>query len=322
MKSRYLLGMLALQFALVASSAATAQTFPNRPVRLISPYAAGGTADVLSRIIGKHMNGHLGQTVIIDNRPGAAGLIGAAALAQSAPDGYTIGVLATPHAATPIDKKVGFDPADLDAVALVAVVPNLLSVHVSVPAKNLQDVIALARSQPGKLAYGNTGNFSSGHLGMEMLKQESKVDIIAVPYKGGAPALQDLVAGHIHMSISGPQNFLPYIKSGQLRPIATTGAKRSTAVPEIPTFAESGLPNFELNEWYAIFVPKNTPKDIVARLNKEILRSVNEPEVRTFFNTIGAESSAMSPEQVAAYFKNERTKLGKLVGSLGLQGSD
>jgi tripartite-type tricarboxylate transporter receptor subunit TctC len=205
------------------------------------------------------------------------------------------------------------------AIALLAVVPGLLCVNSVVPATSLADVIGLARAKPGQLSYGNPGNFTAGHLAMEMLKVQSRVDIVAVPYRGGAPALQDLVAGQIAMSISGPSNFLPYIKNGRLRAIASTGLARSTAVPDVPTFAESGMPGFELNEWYAIFAPGRTPPGLVARLNRDILQALAEADVRAFFATIGAEPRNMSADAVDGFFRNETDRLGKLVSTLGLK---
>jgi tripartite-type tricarboxylate transporter receptor subunit TctC len=305
--------------AVLGSIPAKAQAYPSRPVHLIVPYAAGGTADGIARILSNHLRTSLGQTVVIDNRGGAGGLIGAAVLTQSPADGYTIGVLATPHAATPLDRDSGFNRAAVKAVALLAVVPGLLCVNSSVPASSLADVISLARAKPGRLTYGNPGNFTAGHLAMEMLKAQSRVDIVSVPYRGGAPALQDLVAGQIQMSISGPSNFLPYIKNGQLRAIASTSLKRSTAVPDVPTFSEGGMPGFELNEWYGIFAPSKTPPELVARLNHDIAQALAQPDVRAFFTTIGAEPRNLSPDEFDGFFRKETDRLGKLVSTLGLK---
>ena len=301
------------------SLAANAQTYPNRSLKIIVPYAAGGTADTLARRIAQHLSGYLGQPVIIDNRAGAAGLIGAAVLQQSAPDGYTIGMLATPHVATPVEAGTNFDPAKLTAVSLVAVVPSLVCANPSVPAKSVADLISLARSKPGQLTYGNPGTYSAGHLAMELFKQRAGIDIRAVPYRGGAPAFQDLLGGQISLAISGPSNCLPFIETGQLRPIATTGAKRSSAAPNVPTFAEGGLPGFELNEWWGVLAPLDTPKDIVSRLNKEINRAVQEAEVRDFFVKLGAEPQNISDDEFGKFFANEHKTLKALVSSLGLR---
>jgi tripartite-type tricarboxylate transporter receptor subunit TctC len=319
MKLSRMLEALAVCGAVLGSIPAMAQTYPSRPVHLIVPYAAGGTADGIARILSKHLRTSLGQTVVIANRGGAGGLIGAAVLTQSPADGYTIGVLATPHAATPLDRDSGFDRAGVKAVALLAVVPGLLCVNSSVPASSLADVISLARAKPGRLTYGNPGNFTAGHLAMEMLKAQSRVDIVSVPYRGGAPALQDLVAGQIQMSISGPSNFLPYIKNGQLRAIASTSLKRSTAAPDVPTFSEGGMPGFELNEWYGIFAPSKTPPELVARLSHDIAQALAQPDVRAFFTTIGAEPRNMSPDELDGFFRKETDRLGKLVSTLGLK---
>jgi tripartite-type tricarboxylate transporter receptor subunit TctC len=317
------LGRLSMAFAICGAALgpvpAIADDYPGRPLHIIVPYAPGGTADAIARMIAKHLGTSLGHPVVIDNRAGAGGLVGAAAMTQSPADGYTIGILATPHAATPLDRNSGFDRARVGAVALVAVVPGLLCVNTSVPAASLADVISLARARPGQLSYGNPGNFSAGHLAMEMMKAQSGVDIVAVPYRGGAPALQDLVAGQIAMSISGPSNFLPYITTGQLRAIASTGLTRSTAAPDVPTFAESGMPGFELNEWYGIFAPSRTPPQVVARLNRDIAQALAQPDVRAFLTTIGAEPKNMSPDEVDGFFRKETDRLGRLVGTLGLK---
>jgi tripartite-type tricarboxylate transporter receptor subunit TctC len=319
MKRCPLVVVLALCGAVLGTVAAAANDYPNRPLHLIVPYAAGGTADGIARILSKHLRTSLAQNVVIDNRGGAGGLIGAAVLTQSPPDGYTIGILATPHAATPLDRDAGFDRSRVKAVALLAVVPGLLCVNSSVPVSSLADVISLARTKPGQLTYGNPGNFTAGHLAMEMLKTQSRVDITPVPYRGGAPALQDLLAGQIQMSISGPSNFLQYIKNGQLRAIASTGLKRSTAAPDVPTFAEAGMRGFELNEWYGIFAPSKTPPELVARLHSDIAQALAQPDVRAFYITIGAEPGNLSPDEFDRFFRTETDRLGKLVSTLGLK---
>lgn len=310
-----LLGLLGPTFP------ADAQMFPERPVKIIVPYAAGGTADTLARKIGQYLSGYVGQPIIVDNRPGAAGIIGAAALQQSAPDGYTLGMLATPHVATPAEVGTQFDPTQLQAVSLVAIVPSLICSHPSVAANSVAEVIALARSKPGQLTYGNPGTYSAGHLAMEMFKQKAGVDIRAIPYRGGAPAFQDLLGGQINFAISGPSNCLPFMQTGQLRPIATTGLKRSQAAPNVPTLAES-LPGFELNEWWGLLAPKNTPLPVITRLNKEINRAVQEAEVRDFFLKMGAEPQDHTAGKFDEFFAEQHRTLKTLVGSLGLKPSN
>ena len=308
-----LLGLSTLSFT------ANAQTYPDRPVKIIVPYAAGGTADTLARRIGQHLSTYLGQPVIIDNRAGAAGLLGAAILQNSPADGYTVGMLATPHVATPPNPSNPFDPSKLKAVSLAAIVPSMICANASVPAKSVPDLIAVARSKPGELTYGNPGTYSAGQLAMELFKQKTGVNIRAIPYRGGAPAFQDLLGGTINLAISGPSNCLPFLQTGQLHAIATTGSKRSTAAPNVPTLAESGLPGFELNEWWGVFAPLNTPPEIVARLNREINRAIQQQEVKDFFVTMGAEPQNISADEFGTFFANEQTKLKTLVDSLGLK---
>lgn len=310
-------GMLLCLLGLVSS--ADAQTYPDRPVRIVVPFAAGGTADTLARKIGQYLSGYLGQPVIVENRPGAAGLIGAAFVQGSAPDGYTLGMLATPHLATPADAGNPFDPTKLKAVSLVAIVPSLVCANPALGASSVAEVIALARAKPGQLTYGNPGTYSGGHLAMEMFKQRAKVDIRAIPYRGGAPAFQDLLGGQINLAISGPSNCLPFLQTGQLRSIGTTGLKRSAAAPGVPTFAESGLPGFELNEWWGLLAPEKTPPVIVARLNREINRAVQQPEVQDFFMKMGAEPQNVSSERFDAFYVDQIKTLKALVGSLGTQ---
>lgn len=310
---------LTLLWLSTMSFVANAETYPNRAVKIIVPYAAGGTADTLARKIAQKLSGYLGQPVIIDNRAGAAGLIGAAVLQNSNADGYTVGMIATPHVATPATPSDPFDPTKLKAVSLVAIVPSLICANPSVPATSVAELISLARSKPGELTYGNPGTYSAGQLAMELFKQKAGVDIRAIPYRGGAPAFQDLLGGTISLAISGPSNCLPFIATGQLRPIATTGSKRSTAAPNVPTLAESGLPGFELNEWWGIFAPLNTPQDIVLRLNQEINRAVQQPEVKDFFLKLGAEPQNISVDEFSTFYGNENKKLKALVDSLGLK---
>jgi len=306
--------------ALALAFEAAAQIFPARPVRIIVPYAPGGTADVLSREIAVKLTAAFNQQVIVENRAGAGGMIGAEALAKSAPDGYTIGMLATPHVGTPFVMKLAFDPAkDLTPVTQVVNVPGLLSVHASVAARNLDELIALARSRPGQLSYGHPGSMSAGHLALELLKSRAKIDIVAVPYKGGGPATVDLLSGQIQMMIAGPTAHLPHVKAGKLRAIATTGLHRSSALPDTPTIAESGLSGFELNEWYGYFAPARTPTSLIARLQEEVARALNTPELRSRFASLGAEPVGSTPEQFGRFFQGESEKIGKLIADLHLK---
>lgn len=313
---------LALFCSASLSLPATAQVYPSHPIKIVVPYAAGGTADTLARKIGQYLSKYLGQPIVIDNRAGAAGMIGAAVLGQSSPDGYVLGMIATPHAATPVEAGSSFNVSQLTPVALVAIVPSLVCANPKLSARSVAEVITLARAKPAQLTYGNPGQFSAGHLAMEMFKQRAGLDIRAIPYRGGAPAFQDLVGGQIDLAISGPSNCLPFIQTGQLHPIGTTGSSRSTAAPNVPTFAESGMPGFELNEWWGVFAPNNTPPDVVARLNKEINRAIQEPEVRDFFAAMGAEPQNITADEFAKFFAGEIKKLKDLVQSLGLKSTN
>lgn len=298
---------------------ANAQTFPSKPLKIIVPYAAGGTADTLARKVGQVLSANIGQPVIIDNRAGAAGLVGAAVLQHSPEDGYTIGMIATPHVATPRDPSNPFDPKQLRAVSLVAVVTSLICANSSTPVKSVSELVSYARANPGRLTYGFPGTYSAGQLAMELFKKRAGIDIRGIPYRGGAPAFNDLLGGTIDLAISGPTNCLPFVQTGQLKPIVTTGAKRTEATADVPTLAESGFPDFELDEWWGLFAPLKTPDAVVQWLNKEINRAIQNQEVQTFFKQIGAQPQNLSAEKFSAFFASENVKLKSLVESLDLK---
>ncbi len=303
----------------VALAPAIAQNFPSRAIRLIVTFPAGGQADVLARVLGKYVTQNTGQPVIIDNRGGAGGMVGAEVLANAAPDGYTIGMLSTPHITIPALQKPSFDPRLLRPITNVAIVPSLLSVNSASSFYTVGDIVAQARARPGALTSGNAGNLSTSHLAMELLKSRAKIDILVIPYKGGAPALNDLLGGQIDMTMGGPSVLMGHVKGGKLRAIATTGLKRSAAMPDVPTFAESGFPGFELNEWYALFAPDKTPPELIARLNQEFVKALREPEVRSTLIAIGAEPVGDTPAELGAFYFSEIDRLGKLVNTLGLK---
>ncbi|MFO1283863.1 MAG: tripartite tricarboxylate transporter substrate binding protein [Burkholderiales bacterium] len=303
----------------VAASPAIADEFPSKPIRLIVPFPAGGQSDVLARVVGKYIGQNTGQTVVVDNRGGAGGMVGAEVLANATPDGYTIGMLSTPHVTYPAVMKPAYDPKALRAITNIALVPSVLSVNVASPHRTLADILVQARARPGALTSGNAGNLSTSHLAMELLKQRTGVDIQVIPYKGGAPSLQDLLGGQIDMAMGGPSALMQHVKGGRLRAIAVTGAKRSTAMPEVPTFAESGVPGFEMNEWYALFAPARTPPAVIARLHQEVVRALKEPEVRNTLIAMGAEPVADTPAELEAFYLQEMDRLGKLVRQLGLK---
>src|SRR5437016_9718297 len=255
--------------AAVAACAAIgswAQPYPTKPIRIIVPFAVGGTTDLLSRAVGAKLAAALGQPVIADNRPGAGSVIGTEIVAKAPPDGHTIGMLISTHAVNPfVMKSLPYDTInDFTPITLVAIVPGILSVNASLPVRSVQEMVQLVRSKPGRYNYGLPGSMTSGHLSMELLKVIAGLDMVAVPYKGGAPAAADLAAGQVQFMINSPPTVLPFVKAGRVRALAVTGAKRSPGFPDLPTIRESGFPDYETYEWYGLFAPARAPKEIVA----------------------------------------------------------
>ncbi len=312
-------------FALAASSFALssfAQTdWPNKPIQLIVTFAPGGTSDVLARAIAPDLSKALGQPVLVVNKPGANSTIATREVARAAPDGNTIGLFISAHAINPhITKSLPYDSKkDFIPLAMLALMPGILTVNPSVPAKNLQELVALAKAKPGTLAYGTPGGLTSGQLSMQYLIKLAAVNITEIGYKGGGPALTDLLAGHIQMLINSPTSTIPHVKSGKLRPIATTGATRPEALKDIPTIAESGFPGFELYEWYALFLPAGTPKPIVDRLYAEVMKVMASPAMVKRIAEIGAQSSTDTPQQFAKFLEKEDKVWGDLVKQIGIK---
>ena len=317
-KIKFLFALAASSFAL--SSFAQAD-WPNKPIQIIVTFAPGGTSDVLARAIAPDLSKALGQPVLVVNKPGANSTIATREVARAAPDGYTIGLFISAHAinhhitkSLPYDTKKDFIP-----LAMLALMPGILTVNPSVPAKNLQELVALAKAKPGTLAYGTPGGLTSGQLSMQYLIKLAAVDITEIGYKGGGPALTDLLAGHIQMLINSPTSTIPHVKSGKLRPIATTGATRPEALKDIPTIAESGFPGFELYEWYALFLPAGTPKPIVDRLYAEVMKVMASPAMVKRIAEIGAQSSTDTPQQFAKFLEKEDKVWGDLVKQIGIK---
>jgi len=314
-----------LAFALCATliplSAAVADTWPSKPIRIIVTFAPGGTSDVLARSIAPDLSKALGQPVLVMNKPGGNSTIATQDVARSAPDGYTIGLFISAHSINPyITKSLPYDSKkDFIPLAMLALMPGILTVNPSVPAKNLQELVALAKAKPASLAYGTPGGLTSGQLSMQYLVKLAGIDVTEIGYKGGGPALTDLLAGHIQMLINSPTSTIPHVRSGKLRPIATTGATRPEALSDIPTIAESGFPGFELYEWYALFLPAGTPKNIVNRLNTEIMKVMASPAMVKRIADIGAQSSKDTPEQFAKFLEKEDKVWGDLVKQIGIQ---
>jgi len=299
--------------ALAFTSAGTAQAqkaaaYPDKPIRLIVPFTPGGSADILGRAIGQELTKSLGQAVVIENIGGAGGSVGADKAAHATPDGYTlfmghIGTLAVnPH----IYPKLPYDPLkDFTPVAWVANVVNVLAVHPSVPAKTLKELVAYAQANPGKINYGSGGNGSAAHLATEYLKLQTKTEMMHVPYKGTAPAVQDLVAGQTQVVFTGAPALIPFFKSGQLRAIAVSSKQRLEALSDVPTVAESGYPGFEADQWYGIVVPTGVPADIVRKLNTHINQALNAPELKTRLQAEGAIAAPTTPEKFGAHIRAE-----------------
>jgi len=297
-----------------------AQGYPNKPIRMIVPWPPTGTVDILGRTLGQKLGEALGQSVVIDNRGGANGMIGTDMAAKAAPDGYTILVEnitgQTINAA--LHEKKAYDIyKDLAPVSLLAWVPNGVVSLPTLPAKNIQELIALAKSQPGKLTYASFGIGSSAHLTFELFKGMTGVDMLHIPYKGGGPAIADLLAGQVSIYIPVLPSVVSLSKSGKLRLLAVTGAKRSSAMPDVPTVAESGVPGFEASNWFGLMVPAGTPADIVSRLNAEAGKAMQSADVKEKLGGLGYEVQSSTPPEFGAFLRKEGDKWAKVVKASG-----
>ena len=312
-----------LAFALTAiATTAAAQSYPNKPVRLVSPYPPGGANDILARIVGQKLGENLGQQIVIENRGGATGNIGAEYVAKAAPDGYTILMAQASNLTINISlmSKLPFDPVkDFAPVTLVATTPNLLVVHPSLPVRTVKDLVVLAKVKPGSVNYASSGSGSAGHLAGELFKKVAGIDMVHIPYKGAAPALTDVVAGQAQLYFTSPISAQPFVKGGRLRMVAVTSLKRSPSMPDIPTVAEAGYPDFDVVSWWGIVTPAAVPKEIVAKLHIEIVRVLASPEIKAKFADQGADVASNTPEQFAAYIKSEIAKWAKLIRELGVK---
>jgi len=284
------------------------------------PYPAGGPLDTVARLLGQKVSESVKQPVIVDNKPGAGGNIGADAVAKSAPDGYTIlmGAVAT-HAINPtLYASIPYDAIrDFQPVTQVASTPNVLIVNPSIPAGNVREFIAYAKANPGKLNFGSGSTGSAGHLAGELFKTMAGVDMTHVPYKGAAPAMQDLIAGRVQLMFDNYASASAQVKAGKVRALAVTTAKRSTLAPDLPTIAESGLPGFDINTWFGIFLPAGTPREVVDRLHDEFARALNLPDIREKMVNLGAEPVGNKPEEFAAYIRSEAEKYARVIKASG-----
>jgi tripartite-type tricarboxylate transporter receptor subunit TctC len=299
---------------------ATAQVYPDKPIRLIVPVPAGGTPDVVARMVTPGLSTALGQQLVVDNRGGAGGLIGAELAARAAPDGYTL-FLSSPGPLTilpHVQQHIAYDPLrDFVPIGLISIGAFILVVHPSVPVKTVKELVALAKREPGKLNYGSAGNGSANHLATELFKSMTGVKITHVPYKGAPHAATDLVAGHIDMMFSSIALMLPHIQAHRVRLLGIASMKRSPQLPDVPTLSESGVPGYEAISWFGLLAPAKTPRSIVAKVNAALEQVVRNPETRRLLQTQGADPVASSPEEFAALIRSESEKYAKVVKSSG-----
>ncbi len=308
----------AVALAAVIAPLALAQTvaFPTKTVRLVVPFPAGGPLDATGRAIAQKLTEAWGQSVVVDNRPGAGGNIGADLVAKSAPDGYTVvmGALST-HAVNPsLYPSMPYDAVkDFAPITLIAVTPNVLVVNPALPVKSVRELIAYAKANPNKLSFGSGSNGSAGHLAGELFKVETGTDLVHIPYKGAAPAMQALLAGDTQLMFDNLASAMPQVKAGKLRALAVTTAKRSSLVPELPTMAEAGVPGFDIATWFGLLAPAGTPKDVIAKWNADVVKILDSPEMRQKLQAQGAEPTPMTPAQFAAFIAAELPKYARIV---------
>ena len=323
MKAGKTLALGAAVLTAVAMTPALAQSdrYPSKPIRVLIGSAPGGGLDTTARAISDRLSAALGQPVIIDNRPGAAGTVAGQLLTKAPPDGYTINLGAIGNFAVnySLQKNIGYHPLkDIAPITMMVDATNIVVVHPGVAAPTMKDLLALMRKQPG-MTYGSSGPGNAGHLAGELLARMAKVDLAHVPYKGGGPAMLDLLGGRIHMIFASPSSALPQMKANKIRGLAVTTRKRSEIVPELPTVAESGVPGYEVNNWYAMAAPAGTPRPVILRLNKEIIAAMNVPEVKAFLLQQGLEVSTSTPEELGRYMKSEFEKWSKLIAEAKIQ---
>ena len=314
------LSLAAFAFAAGLAGAAHAQTFPTKPVRIIVPFAPGGAADITSRLLGEHVSKGLGQSVLIDNRPGAGAVIGYELGARAPADGHTMVIVFPSFIVNPSVRKVQYDPIkDFRAVIQTISLPVSFSVHPSLPVKNMKELIALARARPGEISYGTPGIATIQHVLGELFRQSLKVNVTHVPYSGGAPAMTALAGGHITMLIGNVFEVAPFVKIGKVRPLVVTTATRAEALPDVPTMKEAGYPQLEATNWGGYVVPAATPTAAVTRLNAEFARVLRIPEIVDKFKAQGMFPAPGTPDEFAALLQAESTRYSKVVREAGIK---
>ncbi len=304
----------------IAPALALAQ-WPAKPIRMVVTYAPGGGADLMARLIAPKMQEALGQPIVVENRGGAGGTIGAELVAKAAPDGYTLMLDAAGFATSPsLYPKLSYDPLKAFVpVCLLVVFPNMLVVHPAFEAKTVQELVAMAKKQPGRIAFASSGNGSAQHLAGELFRQRAGLDMVHVPYKGGGPALQDVMGGQVPLFFANMASGLPHVKSGKLRALAVTGSKRSPGMPDLPTVAESGVPGYEVYEWNAVFAPAGTPGDIVAKTHAAIARALAAPEVRERVAALGGEIAGLSPSETEKWLRAQVESWARVIRTANIR---
>ena len=307
--------------ALLCISNAFGQPYPSKPIRIVVPYPPGGFNDTLGRTLAAKFTEAWGQPSFVENRPGANTVIGVDHVAKSTPDGYTLLIVAFPFAVTPsLLKDMPYDTVkDFSPVVWAAVSPNVLVVNPALPVKSVGELIALAKAKPGSLSYASTGNGSSNHISMELFKSLAGVDIVHIPYKGSGPAVTDLLGGQVQLMFDNAPNVMPQVKAGRLRALGMSSAKRASFARDIPTVAESGVPGYEVAVWFGVVAPAGTPREIVQKLNAEVLRILAMPDVRERFVSQGVEPVGSTPEQFGEHIKSQMAKWGKVVRDAGVK---
>lgn len=316
---RAAMGAIALAAATLSLGAA-AQAYPTKPITIVVPFSAGGTTDILARLVGQYLTTELGQPVVVDNKAGAGGNIGGALAAKAPADGYTLfmGTVGTHAINAALYKKMPFDHVkDFAPLSRVANVPNLLVAHPSQPFKTVPEMIAYAKANPGKINFGSPGNGASPHLSGELFKSMAKVDLTHIPYKGSAPAVSDLLGNQIAIMFDNMPSVIPHVRSGKLRAIAISTAKRSPELPDVPTIAEAGVPGYEAVSWFGLFAPAATPKPVLDKLSAALSKVLANPEVQKKISAQGGETVNETPAQFAAFIRSETTKWGKVVKESG-----
>lgn len=314
-----LLGALAA-LALGCAAAFAQGKFPSAPVRILVPFPPGGAVDIVARTLGDELGRRWGQSIIIDNRPGAGGTIASQALVKSPADGYTLILVAAGHAINPhFHAKLPYEFSDFTPLSLIASSPNLLLVRMDSPFRTVADILAAARQRPGQLSYGHAGNGTSPHLAGELLKALTKVNLAAVPYKGGAPSLNDLMGGHIPMTFNNIPETIAQIRAGSVRPLGVTTATRSAVLPDVPTIAETGVPGYDTGVWWAMLAPAGLPADIRDRIAKDCAEAVNVPSVKDRLISLGATPIGSSPAALTDFIRTEHEKWGPIIQAVGIK---